>query len=208
MTMPDYNAAKIAIALLGYKSGGGWMARCPAHDDSTPSLALRDAEDGRVLIHCHAGCDQKSVIAALAKRRLWTNSSSVEAHMPSNTGQPAAVSEKGTDERRRTFSALRLWAQTSHATGTPVETYLRLRGITIAIPKTLKFHCGLKHPNGKLLPAMVSIVIHGTNNKPVGIHRTFLDPQTHVRIPAMTTMLSGAWRPLDPVDDDQGGARA
>jgi hypothetical protein len=29
-----------------------------------------------------------------------------------------------------------------------------------------------------------------------------------MRIPAMTTMLSGAWRPLDPVDDDQGGTRA
>jgi hypothetical protein len=27
-----------------------------------------------------------------------------------------------------------------------------------------------------------------------------------VRIPVMTTMLSGAWRPRDPVDDDQGGA--
>ena len=27
-----------------------------------------------------------------------------------------------------------------------------------------------------------------------------------VRIPVMTTMRSGAWRPLDPVDDDQGGA--
>jgi hypothetical protein len=29
-----------------------------------------------------------------------------------------------------------------------------------------------------------------------------------LRIPLMTTMRSGAWRPLDPVDDDQGGARA
>ena len=29
-----------------------------------------------------------------------------------------------------------------------------------------------------------------------------------VRIPVKATMLSGAWRPRDPVDDDQGGARA
>jgi hypothetical protein len=27
-----------------------------------------------------------------------------------------------------------------------------------------------------------------------------------LRIPVMTTMHSGAWRPLDPVDDAQGGA--
>jgi hypothetical protein len=30
--------------------------------------------------------------------------------------------------------------------------------------------------------------------------------EREVRIPVMTTMRSGAWRPLDPVDDDQGGA--
>jgi hypothetical protein len=32
------------------------------------------------------------------------------------------------------------------------------------------------------------------------------DEYEFVRIPVMTTMRSGAWRPLDPVDDDQGGA--
>jgi hypothetical protein len=31
---------------------------------------------------------------------------------------------------------------------------------------------------------------------------------TSVRIPVKATTLSGAWRPRDPVDDDQGGARA
>jgi hypothetical protein len=29
-----------------------------------------------------------------------------------------------------------------------------------------------------------------------------------LRIPEKATTLSGAWRPRDPVDDDQGGARA
>ena len=38
-------------------------------------------------------------------------------------------------------------------------------------------------------------------------HHLFADRFGRLRIPAMTTMLSGAWRPLDPVDDDQGGAR-
>jgi len=31
---------------------------------------------------------------------------------------------------------------------------------------------------------------------------------TQLRIPEKATTLSGAWRPRDPVDDDQGGARA
>jgi hypothetical protein len=43
---------------------GRWSARCPAHDDRSPSLSLRDAGD-RLLIHCHAGCHPEDVLRAL-----------------------------------------------------------------------------------------------------------------------------------------------
>jgi DNA primase len=39
-------AETIAKALGGRKAGGGWMASCPAHDDQTPSLSIRDADNG------------------------------------------------------------------------------------------------------------------------------------------------------------------
>ena len=61
----------IAKALGGRKAGGGWTARCPAHDDHTPSLSIRDADENKVLVYCHAGCDQDRVIAALRGRGLW-----------------------------------------------------------------------------------------------------------------------------------------
>src|SRR5712664_2251507 len=67
-------AADIAGALGGYKSGIQWMARCPAHDDRKPSLSIREADDGKALVHCHAGCGQKQVIAALRARGLWATS--------------------------------------------------------------------------------------------------------------------------------------
>jgi hypothetical protein len=60
----------MAKALGGRKVGLGWMARCPAHDDREPSLSIRDS-DGKVLVRCHAGCDQRDVIAALKARGLW-----------------------------------------------------------------------------------------------------------------------------------------
>lgn len=48
---------------------GGWgdakSALCPAHDDSTASLSLREGDDGRALLYCHAGCDTKDVVEAL-----------------------------------------------------------------------------------------------------------------------------------------------
>jgi 5S rRNA maturation endonuclease (ribonuclease M5) len=46
------------------------MAPCPAHQDRDPSLAIRE-EAGKVLLHCHAGCAQRDVIAALRARGLW-----------------------------------------------------------------------------------------------------------------------------------------
>lgn len=41
-----------------------WIARCPGHDDRGPSLAVRELDDGRVLIHCFAGCSAHEIVAA------------------------------------------------------------------------------------------------------------------------------------------------
>jgi DNA-binding transcriptional ArsR family regulator len=40
---------------------GSYMACCPAHDDSEPSLHLSESPDGMLLWHCHAGCPQDAV---------------------------------------------------------------------------------------------------------------------------------------------------
>ncbi|BCX88502.1 putative DNA primase/helicase [Methylomarinovum tepidoasis] len=47
------------------RSKNGWIARCPAHLDKTPSLGVRELDDGRVLIHCFSGCDAADVVAAV-----------------------------------------------------------------------------------------------------------------------------------------------
>lgn len=44
---------------------GKWLARCPAHEDRTPSLSIRQAEDGRILVHCFGGCGVDDVLAAV-----------------------------------------------------------------------------------------------------------------------------------------------
>ena len=46
-------------------NGNGAMAFCPAHDDrSRPSLSVK-AEDGKLLMHCFAGCRTEDVVAAM-----------------------------------------------------------------------------------------------------------------------------------------------
>ena len=69
-------AESIAKALSGRKVGGGWMARCPGHDDRKPSLSIQHTDNGKVLVRCHAGCDQDRVISALRSRGLWPENGS------------------------------------------------------------------------------------------------------------------------------------
>jgi putative DNA primase/helicase len=63
-------ADAIARGLQARRSGSEWMAKCPAHDDRHPSLSIRESS-GKPLVHCHAGCKQRDVIAALKARGLW-----------------------------------------------------------------------------------------------------------------------------------------
>ena len=48
-------AETIGKALDGRKIGGGWVARCPAHDDRKPSLSIATGKDGKAIEV--RGCD-------------------------------------------------------------------------------------------------------------------------------------------------------
>lgn len=43
---------------------GGYVAQCPAHEDGTPSMTVRNG-DGKVLLYCHAGCGTEQILTAL-----------------------------------------------------------------------------------------------------------------------------------------------
>jgi hypothetical protein len=47
---------------------GRWVARCPAHEDRSPSLSIRELNDGRVLVHDFGGCSTEAVLGALGLR--------------------------------------------------------------------------------------------------------------------------------------------
>ena len=46
------------------RNGDGWLIPCPCHDDSDPSLSIKDGDRG-ILVHCFAGCDRDAVKDAL-----------------------------------------------------------------------------------------------------------------------------------------------
>jgi hypothetical protein len=56
---------EFAALLQAKRSNEGWSAKCPAHNDRSPSLSIREGDGGRVLLRCFAGCSIDSILAAM-----------------------------------------------------------------------------------------------------------------------------------------------
>jgi len=85
MTAPDV----LSLLNCGRSRGTGrWVARCPAHQDSTPSLSIREIDD-RILLHCFGGCKPEEIVAALGleMRDLFTDSSISQRQRPTSKPQ-------------------------------------------------------------------------------------------------------------------------
>ncbi len=57
-------AKSLTKSLGGHWHGSYGTACCPAHDDRQPSLSITE-RNGKLLVKCHAECDQRVVWAAL-----------------------------------------------------------------------------------------------------------------------------------------------
>lgn len=64
------NVERLLSRLDGVRETGHnkWKARCPNHPDKTPSLAIRETPEGRVLIHDFGGCGAADVLDAIGLR--------------------------------------------------------------------------------------------------------------------------------------------
>ena len=166
------NARTITEALPGGHWHGRYgLAYCPAHQNTrTPALSLTDGSDGKLLVHCFAGCDGVNVLAAMRARGLLEGRSDWQP-------EPREIERRKVEEeaerRRRIELAGRCWAEAGSIAGTLADRYLRARGITCDLPPTLRFHVHCWHgPTATKLPAMVAAVSIG--RKIVGVHRTYL----------------------------------
>jgi len=65
----NWSPVDLVLSRLGLnnvkKVSGGYMARCPVHDDKNPSLSITEGDDGRVLLKCFAGCSTEEIVKAL-----------------------------------------------------------------------------------------------------------------------------------------------
>src|SRR5262249_37323203 len=166
------SAADIARALgEARREGRAWRCRCPLHGGR--SLTLRDGDAGCVLVTCWAGCDRRDVLTELRRRGLLGERT---------TDYRRSVRTSQREKLDRTARALAFSREARPAPGTPVEIYLRRRGISLdAWPATLQFHPACPRPRDEAgnpsppLPAMVALVEH-VQCGPVGVHAVYLRP--------------------------------
>ena len=167
------DAKHLTMELCGQWFGHYGLAFCPAHENTnTPALSVKNADDGRLLAYCHAGCTFADVRAALGKIGLLpdqTHGSFEKRRMPTYRGAPTADQRISAAKRAR--HAANLWKAAMPICDSGVARYLRSRAITCALPPTLRFASSCKHPSGSRLPAMIARVDGATG---FAVHRTFL----------------------------------
>lgn len=92
------------------RTGNGYLARCPAHEDRVNSLSVGDGEEGRILLKCHSGCEVERIakalgltVADLFPTRGWTDrprATRYEVRDPSGALVAVHVREDRADGKR------------------------------------------------------------------------------------------------------------
>lgn len=174
-------AEQVSRALNGHKAGAGYICFCPSHENiKTPALSVSNGADGRLLVNCHAGCDGRSVLAALQARGIISGKGKRAA--PPDPAEIAKLKRQEADRlARRLAHCHEIFSKARTCEGTIAETYLaEVRGIEglrfHKMKNTLRFAPDVMHsPSGQKLPAMIAR-IRGVDGRPLGIHRTYLRP--------------------------------
>lgn len=164
------DARTLTLALKGRWHGTYGLGFCPAHANTrAPALSQSDGAEGRLLCTCFAGCSSSDILAALRALGLVARGGAFVAPDPSRAIRAKAEAQAMAD--KRAVQAHRLWAEAVPVPGTIAETYLRLRGITVALSDTLRFVPACWHATSKRFPALVAVVEGGAG---FAVHRTYL----------------------------------
>ena len=174
-------ARHLTQALSGNWRGSCGSAPCPICQPDRRrdqrALSIRE-EAGRLLTFCHkSGCDFRAVTEA--------------AGLPATAGEFDLQAAREADTRRAGYEAKqrskarKLWEAGRPISGTKGEAYLRGRGITCALPPSLRWVADAYHgPSARWHSCMVADLSTG------GVHRTFFD-KSGARLAQNAKMMQG-----------------
>ncbi len=157
-----------------YDGGRSLMMPGPGHSRTDRSLSLKVTPEGRLVWHSFADDPFPAIAAYIGlEADQGARLSPRDAKREQEARMRAAAAERA---HKLTFCAA-TWAETLHAAGSPVEAYLRGRGITGPVPDVLRFHpaAPLGYRGGAVYTAMVAMVT-GPDDKFCGLHVTAIKP--------------------------------
>jgi hypothetical protein len=140
MSTAERVAKKLSGGCAYLSSGGWWRARCPVHNSSGATLALKDG-DSRLLVHCYARCAPEDIHAELRRLELL-DEAPVGGGEPLDPALAARRREaQARNRQRRIAEALGFWDyETAAAEASAVERFWRARGLELPIPPTTGRH--------------------------------------------------------------------
>jgi len=182
MTLDLYNLRNERGGIV-YAGGERWLGPGPGHSRRDTSLSVRLGDNGRVLVHSFAGdpfpvcADYLGISREAVEQPDWATLKRVRA-------------EREQEQRRRRNEAWTfceaVWAQTSVAEDSPVETYLTARGLPWPYSADLRFNpaAPLDYERKRTAPAMVALVRSAAGH-PTGLHVTALSPDGRSKAPML-----------------------
>ena len=170
MTPAEIRAAHIVKTLDGKRSGSGWLCRCPAplHIDKHASFGV-NVRNGKLYVHCLAGCSQDQVIDALKRRGLWGKTNGAGASTTATLGAKTDAPKDPMKPWRNAGPFIR---------NSPVDIYLKGRGLELTDDeaRSLRFSPAQWHwPTKTRWPAMLARVALATGED-ITSHQTFVEP--------------------------------
>ena len=142
------------------RSGRGWTARCPAHEDRENSLSVGVGDDGRVLLKCFAGCEVEAIVASL---RLTMQDLFDDATTPRPQGGGGASSPGPTATVQPHEGGGLTLAQYAAAKRLPVE-FLTSLGLTeIYYQRKLAVRIPYLTPDGQEVAVRFRLALEGPN---------------------------------------------
>jgi phage/plasmid primase-like uncharacterized protein len=163
-------------------SGGEYAGACPFCGGSDRFICWPNHPE-RPACYCRREARQWDAIALVQELHQLDFLGAceyIERHAgiasPVISSGPSTTPKAATDDERRA-QALRIWREAKPASNTIVETYLRSRAITRAVPLTIRSAPALWHsPSDSEHPALVAAVALAASPEPIAIMRIYLRP--------------------------------
>ena len=199
--LPDLIGRQVPLQ----RDGRNWCARCPFHGEKTPSFYVYADH-----FHCF-GCGAHGDAITWTTRTQRMKFAEALGHLGAEDRKPLKplpmpVAPEA-DKSRNLELARRIWTSAVDPIGSPVETYLRSRGVSLPDAPTIRFHPHCPRTGGAL-PAMVAVMVDPITGEPCGVHRTFLQPdgsgKALVDKPKMMLGSAGVVRLADPISEGVG----